>query len=164
MRGTTRRKLGTILLVGYLALSAAVCDKANVAGYSDDFVFYEEIQDESVKTCKGLNWPEGYEVSKEIDYKKDDSSYKEGFDTTRANLYWEVVWERERLNSCKTDPEKVEKALAELKKATKMIYMSPAGCDDTTKEAFAKHLDQAKHGDPSGSEENIKLNVPGQAG
>ncbi|WP_072469434.1 hypothetical protein [Urinicoccus massiliensis] len=160
MKKTMKRKLGTILLVGCLALGAAACDKASAAGYSNSLVSHEEIQDEFVKTCKSLNWPEGYEVPKEIDYKKDGSSYEKGFGTTRASLYWEAAWEREWLNSYKTDPERAEKALAELEKATKMTYMSPAKCDDATREAFAKYLDQARHGDPSGFEENIKLNAP----
>ena len=41
-----------------------------------------------------------------------------------------------------------------------MNNMSEEKCDDATREYFDKILDKAKNGDPSGFEENIKLNAP----
>ncbi len=41
-----------------------------------------------------------------------------------------------------------------------MNYMSPAKCDDATRDYFKKMLDKAKTGDPSAVEDNLKLNGP----
>ena len=154
------RKIGKILLIGTLALGMAACGKADADDYSTGFVSYEEIQDEFEKTSDKLNWPEGYEVPDSIDSEKDDASYQKGFGATRASLYWETAWEKEWLETYKTDPSRAEKALKELEKAKDMTYMSEAKCDDATREYFAKILEMAKNGDPSGFEENIKLNSP----
>ena len=160
MKRNLKRKISSIVLVGVLALGLAACSKANAADYSTGMVSYEEIQNEFAQTCKNLTWPEGYEVPKEIDEKKDGSVYQKGFGNTRASMYWEAAWEKEWLNTYKTDPERAEKALRELEKAKKMPYMSEASCDDATREYFAKMLEKAKKGDPTGIEGNIKLNAP----
>ena len=99
-------------------------------------------------------------MPEKIDSEKDDASYKKVFGVTRASLYWEIAWEKEWLETYKTDPERAEKALKELEKAKDMIYMSEAKCDDATRDYFAKILEMAKNGDPLGFEENIKLNAP----
>lgn len=99
-------------------------------------------------------------MPEKIDSEKDDASYQKGFGVTRASLYWEIAWEKEWLETYKTDPERAEKALKELEKAKDMIYMSEAKCDDATRDYFAKILEMAKNGDPLGFEENIKLNAP----
>ncbi|WP_299031628.1 hypothetical protein, partial [uncultured Anaerococcus sp.] len=107
-----------------------------------------------------LSWPDGYEVPEKIDSEKDDASYQKGFGSTRASLYWESAWEKELLETYKTDPVRAERALEELEKAKDMAYMSEEKCDDATRQYFAKILEMAKNGDPSGFEENIKLNSP----
>jgi len=38
--------------------------------------------------------------------------------------------------------------------------MSPQKCDDATRQYFKDNLEKAKLGDPSGFEENIRLNCP----
>ena len=154
------RKIGSIILIGCLALGLAACEKSNASDYSTEFVSYEEVQDEFVKTCESLNWPDGYEIPKEIDSEKENTQYQKGFGNTRASQYWEAAWEKEWLNTYKNDPRRAEKALEELEKAKKMPYMSEEKCDDATREYFDKILDKAKNGDPSGFEENIKLNAP----
>ena len=75
-------------------------------------------------------------------------------------MYWEAAWEKEWLNTYKTDPARAQKALDELEKAKTMTYMSEAKCDDATRKYFNDILEKAKNGDPSGFEENIKLNAP----
>ena len=155
-----KRKIGSIVLIGCLALGLGACGKASAADYGATRVSYDQVQDEYAQTCKKLVWPEGYDVPKEIDEKNDGSVYEKGFGNTRASMYWEAAWEREWLNTYKRDPARAEKALAELEKAKTMPYMSEAKCGDATRETFAKYLDQAKNGDPSGFEENIKLNAP----
>lgn len=160
MKKNIKKTLGTILLIGCLSLSLAACNKTNAADTSSTFVSYEEVQDEFVQTCKNLNWPQGYEVPTEIDSEKDDSAYQIGFGNTRASLYWEAAWEREWLDSYKSDPERADQAIKELEKALSMPYMSEDKCDDATREIFKKYLDQAKNGDPSGFEENLRLNAP----
>ena len=158
MKRNIKIKISSILLIACLALGLAACNRASAS--STKMLSYEEIQDEFVQTCKELNWPEGYHIPKEIDCKKDDSVYEKGFGNTRASMYWEAAWEKEWLNTYKTDPARAEKALAELEKAKTMPYMSEEKCDDATREFFDKYLDQAKNGDPSGFEENIRLNAP----
>lgn len=154
------RKIGSIILIGCLALGLAACEKSNASDYSTDLVSYEEVQDEFVKTCESLNWPDGYEIPKEIDSEKENTQYQKGFGNTRASQYWEASWEKEWLNTYKTDPQRAELAIEELEKAKTMLYMSESKCDDATREAFNKSLEQAKSGDPTGFEENIKLNAP----
>lgn len=154
------RKIGQILLIGGLALGIAACGKAEADDYSTGFVSYEEIQDEFEKTSDKLSWPDGYEVPEKIDSEKDDASYQKGFGSTRASLYWESAWEKELLETYKTDPVRAERALEELEKAKDMAYMSEEKCDDATRQYFAKILEMAKNGEPSGFEENIKLNSP----
>ena len=153
-------KIGRVLLIGGLALGMAACGKVEADDYSTGFVSYEGIQDEFEKTSDNLCWPEGYDVPEKVDYEKDDASYQKGFGATRASLYWEIAWEKEWLATYKTNPESAEKALKELEKAKDMVYMSEEKCDDATREYFAKILEMAKNGDPSGFEENIKLNSP----
>ena len=154
------RKIGQILLIGGLALGIAACGKAEADDYSTGFVSYEEIQDEFEKTSDKLSWPDGYEVPEKIDSEKDDASYQKGFGSTRASLYWESAWEKELLETYKTGPVRAERALEELEKAKDMAYMSEEKCDDATRQYFAKILEMAKNGEPSGFEENIKLNSP----
>lgn len=158
MKRNIKIKISSILLIACLALGLAACNRTSAS--STKMLSYEEVQDEFVQTCKELNWPEGYHIPKEIDFKKDDSVYEKGFGNTRASMYWEAAWEKEWLNTYKTDPARAEKALAELEKAKTMPYMSEEKCDDATREFFDKYLDQAKNGDPSGFEENIRLNAP----
>lgn len=160
MKRNIKSKFMSVILVSGIALGIAACGKSNADDKSTGFVSQKEIQEEFVQTTKSLNWPEGYKVPEEIDYKEDDVDYQKGFGDTRASMYWEAAWEKEWLDTYKTDPERAKKALEELEKAKDMTYMSEAKCDDATREAFAKYLDQAKNGDPSGFEENLKLNAP----
>lgn len=160
MKTNLKRKIGSIILIGCLALGLAACEKSKASDYSTGMVTREDIQSEFVETCKNLNWPEGYEVPKEIDEKEDGADYEKGFGNTRASMYWEAAWEKEWLNTYKTDPARAEKALKELENAKMMPYMSEDKCDDATREYFDKIMEQAKNGDPSGFEENIKLNAP----
>ena len=156
---TNIKKLSSILLVGGLALGLAACGKADADDYSTGIISQKEIQEEFTKTKENLDWPEGYEIPEEIDY-KDDDLYQKGFGSTRASMYWEAAWEKEWLNTYKTDPARAQKALDELEKAKTMTYMSEAKCDDATRKYFNDILEKAKNGDPSGFEENIKLNAP----
>lgn len=160
MKGNIKRKIGSILLAGCLALGIGAYVKANAGDHSSEMISREGVQNEFVETCKNLNWPKGYNVPKEIDEEENGSVYQKGFGNTRASIYWEAAWEKEWLNTYKNDPRRAEKALEELEKAKKMPYMSKEKCDDATREYFDKILDKAKNGDPSGFEENIKLNAP----
>ncbi len=143
MKGNIKRKIGSILLAGCLALGIGAYVKANAGDHSSEMISREGVQNEFVETCKNLNWPKGYNVPKEIDEEENGS-----------------VYQKEWLNTYKNDPRRAEKALEELEKAKKMPYMSKEKCDDATREYFDKILDKAKNGDPSGFEENIKLNAP----
>ena len=69
-------------------------------------------------------------------------------------------WKKEWLATYTSDPERAQKALEELEKAPDMLYMSPQKCDDATRQYFKDNLEKAKLGDPSGFEENIRLNCP----
>lgn len=51
-------------------------------------------------------------------------------------------------------------AIEELEKALNMRYLSKECCDDATRKFFKDRLDKAKANDPSGFEENLKLNDP----
>ena len=83
-----------------------------------------------------------------------------GYGVTRASMLWEYAWEKEWLETYTSDTERAERALQELEKAPEMLYMSPKKCDDATREYFKENLEKAKLGDPSGFEENIRLNAP----
>ena len=160
MKRNFKRKIGLIFLIFCLVLGLYACEKSNASDYSQELVSYEDVKKEFAQTVKELTWPEGYEVPKEIDQEKDDSQYEKGFGNTRASLYWEIAWEREWLNTYKSDSERAKKALEELEKAKAMPYMSVEKCDDATRDAFSKSLEQANNGDPSGFEEHLKLNSP----
>ena len=95
----------------------------------------------------------------ELDGEK-DGEYQAGYGDTRASQYWEEAWEMEWLNNYKTNKERADKAIEELEKATDMAYMSPSRCDDATRRYFKEMLDKAKAQDPSGVEQNLKLNGP----
>ena len=142
-----------------LAMSACGKSKADVEVGSDNLVSFEETEKDFVDSCKKLAWPEGYEVPEHLDDVR-DANFEAGYGNTRASQYWEAAWQEEWLNNYKTNPEKAKKALEELEKATSMPYLGPDKCDDNTRKAFKDSLEKAKAGDPSGFEENLKLNDP----
>ncbi|WP_311479369.1 hypothetical protein [uncultured Anaerococcus sp.] len=148
-------------LVFGLALGMTACgkSKADVEVGSDNLISFEETEKDFVDSAKNLDWPEGYEIPDHLDDDK-DATFEAGFGNTRASQYWEAAWQEEWLNNYKTNPEKAEEAIKELEKAPGMAYMGPDKCDDATRKAFKDSLEKAKDGDPSGFEENLKLNDP----
>lgn len=133
----------------------------NIFGESESsgFTDFEHIEQEFLQTVEELNWPESATIPTELKGETADS-FQVGYGNTRASMMWECAWEKEWLETYTSDPERAEKALEELEKAPEMPYMSPQKCDDATREYFADNLEKAKLGDPSGFEENIRLNCP----
>lgn len=148
------------LILG-LALGMSACgqSKADVEVESGSLISFEETEKDFVDSCKKLEWPDGYKIPSHLDDDK-DADFEAGFGNTRASQYWEAAWEEEWLNNYKTNPAKAEKALKELEKAPGMAYMGVDKCDDATRKSFKEILDKAKAGDPSGFEQNLKLNDP----
>ena len=154
MRKTFRRTLCASFI---LALAIGLC-----ACHGDDgksFNSYDAANKEFKETVASLNWPDNYTLPTELDGEK-EASFEAGYGDTRASQYWEEAWEKEWLKNYQTDKERADKAIEELEKAPTMNYMSPAKCDDATRDYFKKMLDKAKAGDPSAVEENLKLNGP----
>lgn len=128
---------------------------ANSSGFTD----FEHIEQEYLDSLKELNWPEGTVLPTELTG-EDADQYQIGYGNTRASMLWECAWQKEWLATYTSDPERAQKALEELEKAPDMLYMSPQKCDDATRQYFKDNLEKAKLGDPSGFEENIRLNCP----
>lgn len=153
-----RKKLRKILCVSLilaLALGLSACHESNMEGFHS----YDIANKEFKETVAAMDWPDNYTVPTELDGEK-EASYEAGYGDTRASQYWEEAWEKEWLETYKTDKGRADNAIKELEKATSMNYMSPAKCDDATRDYFKKMLDKAKAGDPSAVEENLKLNGP----
>ena len=154
MRKTFRRILCASFI---LALAIGLC-----ACHGDDgksFNSYDAANKKFKETVASLNWPDNYTLPTELDGEK-EGSFEAGYGDTRASQYWEEAWEKEWLENYQTNKERADHAIKELEKATRMNYMSPAKCDDATRDSFKKMLDKAKTGDPSAVEENLKLNGP----
>lgn len=120
---------------------------------------FVEIEKEYLKTIKELEWPEDFSLPTELVGETADE-FQIGYGITRASLLWEYAWQKEWLENYSITPERADKALKELEKAKNMLYMSPEKCDDVTRKYFDDNLQKAKLGDPSGFEENIRLNSP----
>lgn len=157
------KKVLSFLFVMVLMVGFSSCKKSSATANSEngakDFVKYDDIQKEFKETVNKLNWPEGYKAPEKLD---DDANavYQEGFGDTLASNYWECAWQEEWLKNYKTNPQKAQKAIEELEKALSMRYLSKECCDDATRKFFKDRLDKAKANDPSGFEENLRLNDP----
>ena len=130
-------------------------DTKEASGFTD----FENIEKEYLETLQELNWPENMELPTALEGETADQ-FQIGYGVTRASMLWEYAWEKEWLETYTSDTERAERALQELEKAPEMLYMSPQKCDDATREYFKENLEKAKLGDPSGFEENIRLNSP----
>lgn len=130
-------------------------DTKEASGFTD----FENIEKEYLETLQELNWPENMELPTALEGETADQ-FQIGYGVTRASMLWEYAWEKEWLETYTSDTERAERALQELEKAPEMLYMSPQKCDDATREYFKENLEKAKLGDPSGFEENIRLNAP----
>lgn len=130
-------------------------DTKEASGFTD----FENIEKEYLETLQELNWPENMELPTALEGETADQ-FQIGYGVTRASMLWEYAWEKEWLETYTSDTERAERALKELEKAPEMLYMSPQKCDDATREYFKENLEKAKLGDPSGFEENIRLNAP----
>lgn len=153
-----RKKIKSVLRLSFvlaLALGLCACHGGNTKGFHS----YDDANKEFKDTVATLNWPDNYTLPTELDGEK-DAEYQAGYGDTRASQYWEEAWEKEWLETYKTDKARADKAIEELEKAPSMNYMSPAKCDDATRDFFKKMLDKAKTGDPSAVEDNLKLNGP----
>lgn len=157
------KKVLSFLFVMVLMVGFSSCKKSSATANSEnsakDFVKYDDIQKEFKETVNKLNWPEGYKAPEKLD---DDANtvYQEGYGDTLASNYWECAWQEEWLKNYKTNPQKAQMAIEELEKALNMRYLSKECCDDATRKFFKDRLDKAKANDPSGFEENLKLNDP----
>lgn len=120
---------------------------------------FKTVEKEYLDYMKKLNWPEGYLLPTKLEGEVAEE-FQAGYGETRASMLWECAWEKEWLKSYRTDPDRAKNAIRELEKAPNMLYMSPQKCDDATRRYFKDNLDKAKLGDPSGFEENIRLNCP----
>lgn len=130
-------------------------DTKEALGFTD----FENIEKEYLETLEELNWPENMELPTTMEGETADQ-FQIGYGVTRASMLWEYAWEKEWLETYTSDADRAERALQELEKAPEMLYMSPQKCDDATREYFKENLEKAKLGDPSGFEENIRLNAP----
>lgn len=126
---------------------------------SSGFTDFENIEKEYLEALQELNWPGNMELPTTLEGETADQ-FQIGYGVTRASMLWEYAWEKEWLETYTDDAERAAKALKELEKAPEMLYMSPQKCDDATREYFRENLEKAKLGDPSGFEENIRLNAP----
>lgn len=154
MRKTFKRILCVSFILG-LALGLCACHRDDGKSFNS----YDAANKEFKETVASLNWPDNYTVPTELDGEK-EASFEAGYGDTRASQYWEEAWEKEWLKNYQTDKERADHAIKELEKAPTMNYMSPAKCDDATRDYFKKMLDKAKACDPSAVEENLKLNGP----
>lgn len=161
IRKNKKGKFLVILLsLLYVSLSLGACAKkdatANKAVQLTDF---DSIEQEYLDYMKKLSWPEGFSLPTKLEGEVAEE-FQVGYGETRASMLWECAWQKEWLQFYKTDSNRAKRALDELEKAPDMHYMSPQKCDDATREYFKDNLNRAKLGDPSGFEENIRLNCP----
>lgn len=142
-------------------LSFTACSKKNDrrGDRKVELTDFNTIEKEYLDYLGKLNWPEGYSISTKLEGEVAEQ-FQVGYGETRASMLWEYAWEKEWLKFYRTDSVKAEEAIKELEKASGMLYMSPAKCDDATRRYFRDNLEKAKLGDPSGFEENIRLNTP----
>lgn len=147
------------LLMGLILVVSLASYKAKATDDQSTFYNYAQINKEYKQSVDSLEWPEGVRPPADIIEDK-DTSFQKGWGNTVASYYWETAWQKEWLDSYKTNKERAKKALDELDKASSMAYMSKQKCDDATRAYLKKIIDQAKNNDPSGFEENIKLNSP----
>lgn len=120
---------------------------------------FTNIEKEYLEELQKLNWPEGYSLPTKLEGEVADQ-FQVGYGVTRASMLWECAWQKEWLEYYKKDSKRAENAIKELEKAPDMLYMSPEKCDDATRKYFKDNLDKAKLGDPSGFEQNVRLNCP----
>lgn len=151
-----------------IALVSAICICFSLSACSGNnkkadrevkLIGFDEIEKEYLQALKNLNWPEGYVLPDKL-VGETAEQFQVGYGETRASMLWECAWQKEWLEYYRTDTTRANKAIKELEKAPDMLYMSPQKCDDATRRYFKDNLDKAKLGDPSGFEENIRLNCP----
>lgn len=154
-----------VLLIGLLCFtfSFTACSQrgqeSRVGNKKIQMTDFKTIEKEYLTYMKKLNWPKGYSLPTKLEGEVAEQ-FQVGYGETRASMLWECAWEKEWLKSYKNDPKRAKKAIKELEKAPEMRYMSPEKCDDATRKYFKDNLEKAKLGDPSGFEENIRLNSP----
>lgn len=153
--------LSIIFLAICMCFVFTACSSKNNVGSNREVELtdFNGIEKEYLDYMKKLNWPEGYLLPTKLDGETAEQ-FQVGYGETRASMLWECAWQKEWLKFYRVDSERANKALKELEKAKDMYYMSPQKCDDATRKYFQDNLDKARLGDPSGFEENIRLNCP----
>lgn len=161
-----KNKINLFVLFAFLLCSCIffpACSQKKTDKIIEDrkmqFTDFKTIEKEYLDYLAKLNWPEGYFVPIKLDGEVAEC-FQVGYGETKASMLWECVWEKEWLKYYKSDSLRADNAIRELEKASDMVYMGPAKCDDATREYFNDNLEKAKLGDPSGFEENIRLNSP----
>lgn len=142
-----------------ICFSLSACNSNKEKNKQVKLIGFNEVEKEYLEALANLNWPDGYVLPKKLTGETAEQ-FQAGYGETRASMLWECAWEKEWLEYYRTDATRADKAIKELEKAPDMLYMSPQKCDDATRRYFKDNLDKAKLGDPSGFEENIRLNCP----
>lgn len=156
------KKIGAVLASGcaLLALSGCESDSKDSGNSELTIVGYQQMQAEYQDSVSKLSWPQGYQPPEQVTGEEENASFQSGYGDSRASLYFECAWEKEWLDSYASDEQRAAEALQHLEEVPEMGYMSPQRADDATRRVFADYLDRAKLGDPSGFQENLKVNCP----
>ncbi len=147
----------TTLMIFMLSVCVlfAGCGKQQANDKADrGFTDFSHIEEEYLTTIKELNWPDGADLPDKLEGENKDASFHKGFGNTLASNLWEYMWMQEWLDSYNVDPDRAERALAELEKA----FDGEDRCDDATRRYLRENIDKAKLGDPSGFNECINVN------
>ncbi|WP_129862086.1 hypothetical protein [Streptomyces albidoflavus] len=119
---------------------------------------YGAAADEYEKATAELNLPKDDNGFPGLPEPDEETQYQEGVGIIQAQYYWQCAWEKEWLTAQGEDDARAKIALTELKKASKMKYMSKEHLDDQGRSDFLAYLDRAILGDPSGFQMDYTAN------
>lgn len=151
---------GFLVFLSATAGLSGCSDTKSTEGAGQRFVNYQEIAKEYADSVSKLKWPEGFTPPSKLEGEDPSTTYQSGYGDTVASFAYQCAWEREWLKNYATNKERAQKAIKALEKIPSMGFMSTERADDNTRNLFNDCLNKARLGDPSGFQEDVKLNCP----